>query len=173
MKLHNREARNRMNIQKLFGFLVCWFRSFLVSWCLCVLAHWFVGFLVSWFQSFQVSKFQSFQDSKIVWYVLEAIDSILPNSHSMFSGRYWSDAQDFPKISNGSSGCLRVPSFPKFASIPISCLLEDIDLIFKIFEKILHGSSDLIGFPSFPTFPIVWCPIWISKTNIKMIWVCS
>ena len=65
------------------SFLVYWFLGFLVSWCL--------SFLVSWIHTiigFLVSKFQSFKDSKIIWYLLEDIDPILPNSHFMFSGRY-------------------------------------------------------------------------------------
>ena len=80
------------------------------SWCLGFLVSKFPGVKVSWFQNSEVWNFQSFNDS------------ILPNFHFMFSGRYWSRIQDFQEFIRRIVGIFRHPSFPKVSKNACSFL---------------------------------------------------
>ena len=66
--------------------------------------------LVSWFQR---SKFHRFKN---IEYVLENVDPIWPNSHFMFSGRYWSHIQDFEEFVRRIIGIFRHLSLRTFST---------------------------------------------------------
>ena len=111
-------------------------RYFKVSWLL-----WFLGFLVLWILGFLVSWFLGLWVS---WLLVSWVLGFLVS---------WFQSSKFPKIQrfkNHLMSCLKIliPSYP----ISISCSLEDIDPIFKIFKKIQDGSSRNFGARLFQDF---------------------
>ena len=151
-----------------------WFLSFLVSWLLSFLVSWFcwiIGFPASWFLSLLVSKLLGFlfvclvswfQSFLVAWFLGFAVPWFLSFVVSGFLGFLVSWFQDFrvPKIQESISCFWEI--IPHYQH-SISCLVEDIDPIFRFvweFIKRIVGVFSAHPFRNSPTHGFPKTEMW-------------